>query len=1191
MKIGELDGPADAAHVPGRLDRMMAGETIIFEVTHRRKDGSEFPVEVSARVVEFEGRKCILAFDRDITARRRAQAALHESETRWQFALKAADDGVWDWNMETGEVFYSARWKSMLGYAESELGGTEAVWESLVHPEDLPGALATVTAHIDGTLEASLIEHRMKCKDGGWKWIRARGKVVDWIAPGRPRRMIGTHTDIDREKRRDEEQRSLTQRLDLAVQAGQFGTFQRDLLTGKADWDERSFEIFGFAPRPGGPMLPEIMEAILPEDHAVLTESLAAERSGQKYSTIEFRVRWPSGEVRVIIRRVRVQVGPEGLGVTATGLLEDVTALRLAERERLALLQRHNSIFESVSEGLTLQLVNDAIIDCNPAAERILGLTRRQLLGLDSFDSRWRSVDDQGEPLAGSDHPAMVASRTNQPVRNFPMGLLRGDGSQVWLSVNAKPIRNGAGLVTHIVASFTDVTAQRAAENERRKTAELLRTAMVASRMVWWEWRVKKGDFYVGSYGPACILGYSNLEMAGYDTGQAWLKKTHPDDRPEVARLLQEALTGRLDRWQCEHRLLAADGTWRWVRNMGRVGERAADGAVLVMLGTTQDVHEERFAEENTRQTAQRLRVALEASKMGVWQHNLKTGQNEWDDRLREIYGLVPGEPVPDRDGFLLRIHPEDRPKQQVAVERLVAGAPTQDYTLRVLTPDRGVRHVRVAGVVQSNAQGRPEWATGINIDVTEEEEKNLALNELTDRLQLALRSSRFGVWEIDLKTKRVQWDATLLSIYGLKRSEFDDSMETFATFVHPDDRERMHCEAQQVMAGETSPNREFRIRRRSDGAERVIEANSYVVRDAAGVPVRLVGMDRDITEHSEAERRRRQLEAQLVQSQKLETLGTLAGGIAHDFNNLLTGMLGFIELTQQTLPLQHEGMEFLQHARSGGLRARELVKRLLLFARRAPDTVRQPMQLETLLVETLPLLTATLPASIVIQSQLTHAVGTVLADSGQIQQVLMNLGVNAAQAISSRQGRIMLGVRLVQIGAGDGIEVPPGTYSCLEVTDTGSGMDAATQARIFDPFFTTKGQGEGTGLGLSIVHGIIHDHGGGIRVRSVPGEGTTFEIFLPVIPEKKPSASVAPSAAPAVVGAGRRVLLVDEEEPVRRFLGVALRRAGFEVDMFADGHSAAKQFAGAPAAYAVAMLDLSMPVRTGIELIPTSFS
>jgi PAS domain S-box-containing protein len=1185
LRITDLDVPESACSAPERIARILTGEHFVFEVRHRRKDGSEFPVEVTARTVDFEGRRCIVSFNRDVTERRRAEAALRDSDARWRFAVESAGDGIWDWNVATGEVFYSSRWKSMLGYRDEELGDSFAVWEQLLHPDDRASALATVAAYHRGEHTAFVLEHRMRCKDGTWKWIRSRGEVTEWTSSGQPRRMLGTHTDIDHSRRREESERVLRQRLNLALQAGHFGLFERDLVTDVAVWDDRAYEIFGLKRKGPGPSRDEIAKVMEPEDLARWRQGLTEATNGQENLSLEVRIRWPSGELRTVVGRAVIQPTPDGKSRMMTGIFEDITARRQAEEERVILLERYDTIFHSVSEGLTLQRVNDAIVDCNSAAERILGLTRRQLLGLDSFDARWRSVNVQGEPLAGDEHPTMVVSRTNRSVRGFMMGVQRSDGRQVWLSVNAEPIRSKEGHVTHVVASFTDVTAQRLAEEESRRANERLQAAVAVSRIVWWEWQVAAGDFKVSAFGQPCILGYTPEQLANISGGR-WLELTHPDDRTMVKQTLEEALAGRVETWVSKHRLLASDGSWRWVRNNGRVKRRAADGTPLVMVGITQDQHDHYDAEARAQASAERLQIALGASAMGIWRYNLQTGAAEWDERQRELFGLPLTGAAPTMEEFLAMLVAEDRSAVQAAWATVTPENPNFEYSFRIGSAAGQVRHIRCVGTMRFDETGRPDWATGINEDVSAERQQALALGELNGRLQLALRAARFGVWEIDLESKRVTWDDALFGIYGITPSEFGGSLKVFRELVHPADRERITREGDQLLAGAPARSREFRIQRRSDGAERTIEAISYVVRDPEGRPVRLVGMDRDVTDQREAETKQRQLETQLMQAQKLETLGTLAGGIAHDFNNLLTGVLGFIDLSLHATPAGHEAVDYLRNARDGSMRARELVKRLLLFARQAPATARQPIQLGHLIVETLPLLTATLPSSIVIQTQLDGTVGPVLADAGQLQQVLMNLCVNAAHAIGGRQGKITLELTPSRDCPAGGDKCAQGPYVCLAVADNGSGMNAATQARVFDPFFTTKGLGEGTGLGLSIVHGIVHEHGGCIRLQSEVGAGTRFEIFLPVGGAAQPAVTATAEAVPALPGSGRRVLVADDETQVRLLVATVLKRVGFEVDACADGAVAAEHFAGAPASYALALLDLSMPGRTGLELI-----
>ncbi len=283
---------------------------------------------------------------------------------------------------------------------------------------------------------------------------------------------------------------------------------------------------------------------------------------------------------------------------------------------------------------------------------------------------------------------------------------------------------------------------------------------------------------------------------------------------------------------------------------------------------------------------------------------------------------------------------------------------------------------------------------------------------------------------------------------------------------------------------------------RRKDGSLYEVEMSISPIRDAEGRIIKYVSVKRDVTEE-------RRLERQLRRAQKMEAIATLAGGIAHDFNNIVTAILGFTDLVMSELPEGSKARRRLEYVRGAGQRAQDIVKQMLAFSRRT-DAGMKPVEIPPLVEETIRLLGATAPPEIEIRLSIEPKMGKVLADPGQIEQVVMNLCTNAIQSMRDEQ-RGTLDVSLSSMSVDEGLLPPdlhmkPGPYLKLSVSDTGCGIDNAILDRIFDPFFTTKKAGEGTGLGLAMVHSIVKGHNGAITVTSEPGKGSVFTVFLPIL-------------------------------------------------------------------------------------------
>lgn len=344
----------------------------------------------------------------------------------------------------------------------------------------------------------------------------------------------------------------------------------------------------------------------------------------------------------------------------------------------------------------------------------------------------------------------------------------------------------------------------------------------------------------------------------------------------------------------------------------------------------------------------------------------------------------------------------------------------------------------------------------------------------------------------------------------------------------------------------------------------------------------KMMGTVRNVTEAKRAEQARRTLEARLIQAQKVKALGMLAGGIAHDFNNILSVIIGNAEIALQELNPEHASRVSLLEIRKASLRARDLVRQILVFGREQPDD-RRATQLRDLVEESVGMLRAALPSGVTLHVECEPDAPSVLVNRTQLLQVLMNLCTNAWQAMEGREGRIDISLASENLSGAAPVELPAGRYVRLSVQDNGKGMDASTLEHIFDPFYTTKKPGAGTGLGLPIVEGVVRSHHGAIRVRSEPGAGTRFDLFFPcVAADVEPASDDAPNAPR---GKSQRILYLDDEEALVFLAGRFLSGLGYQVKGCKRPEEALEAFKADPAGFDLLVTDLNMPGMSGLDV------
>jgi ABC-type amino acid transport substrate-binding protein/nitrogen-specific signal transduction histidine kinase/ActR/RegA family two-component response regulator len=343
--------------------------------------------------------------------------------------------------------------------------------------------------------------------------------------------------------------------------------------------------------------------------------------------------------------------------------------------------------------------------------------------------------------------------------------------------------------------------------------------------------------------------------------------------------------------------------------------------------------------------------------------------------------------------------------------------------------------------------------------------------------------------------------------------------------------------------------------------------------------------LQQEISERHQTEKEKDALAKQLLQVQKMEAIGTLAGGIAHDFNNILTPIIGYAEMALEEVPLDSISRGYLKEILNAGGRARNLVKQILTFSHRT-EQEKKPVQLEPIIREALKLLRSSIPTTIKIQESIDpDSRASILADPTQIHQIIMNLCTNAYHAMREHGGVLSVSLAEVEFDQDDqvrSLDLPPGRYLRLEVSDTGPGIEPALRERIFDPYFTTKTKDEGTGLGLALVHGIVKDHNGRVTLYSEMGRGTTFHVYLPEI---IPSLFKEGLVEEEIVGGSERILLVDDEEIIVLMQKRILESLGYKVTAFLSSVETLESFKEAPGNFDLVMTDMTMPEMTGAEL------
>jgi PAS domain S-box-containing protein len=949
------------------------------------------------------------------------------------------------------------------------------------------------------------------------------------------------------------ELRDARSQLEAALDAGAISIWNYDILNDRIFADKNLAQLSSVSPENAeGGTLKSFMCAIHEDDRRRVEEEIAtAFKHGEKFRS-EYRVIQPNETVRWVTARGRIKRDAEGTAIRMSGVIIDSTERRAAEEEFKLENSFMEALMNNIPDAIYFKDTEGRFMRVNRHAPFKSNSSREEIVGKTDFDY----FSEEHASAAFADEQQII--RTGQPIINKEERETYPDGSQVWVSTTKVPIFDEAGCAIGIVGVSRDITEHKLAEIKFRQSEERYRLLFENNPLPMWVFDVETLGFLTINDAAILHYGYSREEF---------LSMTIKDIRP------QGEIPALLESFSTVNRGMDYAGIWKHQKKDGGIIDVEITSHELIFDGRTaelvlaNDVTERKVAEESIRFQAHLLDTVNQA----VIATDLEGRITYWNQFAEKLYGWNAQEV--QGLNVLELLTPQIMAEQASQILSLLGEGISWAGEFKVQRRDGTIFPALVNNSPIIDEQGNRLGIVGISIDITERKLAEHALQQAEARYRSIVEALPAIVYlSQPVPPYTPIYVSPNIAEFGYSRQEWLSQPDLWETLLHQEDRERILQAMESARSQGLETDLEYRIVGR-DGTIHWVHDKGRFVSDEYWQGVML-----DITKTKE-------LEEQLRQSQKLESVGRLAGGIAHDFNNMLTAINGYSDLTLRLLqdgdPLRHN----LEEIKKAGERSASLTHQLLAFSR---QQVLQPvvLDLNEIITDTIKMIQRLIGEDVQLVTALNPKAGRVKVDPGQLTQIIMNLAVNARDAMP-QGGRLTLETAnrfLDPDYASERVGVIPGAYVMLAISDSGTGMNDQIQQHIFEPFFTTKEVGKGTGLGLATVYGIVKQSGGNIGVYSELGVGTTFKIYLPRVIEKAEAAEVREIVDELPEGT-ETIFLVEDEDLVRALTRQILEMCGYTVFEARNGVEAMTMCEARDCKFDLLMTDVVMPEMGGREL------